>query len=266
MALRPARAAALALGAVLAAAPAPAFVAQTPAAGPARVEFPSGDGLTITADLYAPHPQTAPLLVLFHQAGSSRGEYREIAPRFVAMGFNCLAVDARSGGAVNGVPNETSRRAKAEGRPSGMLDAEQDLIAALRFARSRYARGPLLAVGSSYSASLVLRLAGQRPGLMDAVLAFSPGEYFREPPEGPVSIAHAARGIGVPVFVTSARSERQEWSGIYAAIPRGLRHAYVPEREGRHGASALWRGTNGQEGYWQAVRSFLNLRAPRVRA
>ena len=33
------------------------------------------------ADLYAPHPATAPLVILFHQAGWSRGEYEEIAPK-----------------------------------------------------------------------------------------------------------------------------------------------------------------------------------------
>jgi dienelactone hydrolase len=234
--------------------------AQTPQV----LTFPSTDSLPVTADLYAPYGKQAPLIVLFHQAGWSRGEYREIAPRLAAMGFNCLAVDLRSGDAVNGVVNETARRARDEGRPAGMLEAGRDVEAALRFARARLARGTLLAWGSSYSASLVLRLAGERPGIVDGLVVFSPGEYFTSPPGGPSYVADAARRIAVPVFVTSARSEQKEWQPIYAAIPSSLKRAYVPDTEGRHGSSALWKSTNGQEGYWQAIRGFLNRRFSRA--
>ena len=67
------------------------------AAGYQTVEFPAGDGLPITADLYqgASGPQV-PMIVLCHQAGWSRGAYRETAPRLVAIGFNCLAIDQGS--------------------------------------------------------------------------------------------------------------------------------------------------------------------------
>lgn len=67
------------------------------------ITFPSKDGLTLTADLYIMHDKSAPFIVLFHQARWSRGEYEEIAPRLNMMGFNCMAVDLRSGGQVNGV-------------------------------------------------------------------------------------------------------------------------------------------------------------------
>ncbi len=231
-----------------------------PPPDPLSITFPSKDNLDITANLWAPHPVTAPFIVLFHQAGWSRAEYDEIAPKLVAMGFNCMAVDARAGGGVNGVRNETERRAKSSGRSTGFLDAEQDLEAALRYARERYAHGKLLGWGSSYSAALVLHLAGMHPGLMDGVLAFSPGEYFADQPGRATYVATSARRIAVPVFITSARSERDDWVPIFAAIDQSFRRAYVPEREGRHGSSALWRRTNGQEGYWQAVRGFLNLK------
>jgi alpha-beta hydrolase superfamily lysophospholipase len=234
------------------------------ASEPAGITFPSKDSLDITANLWAPHPVTAPFIVLFHQAGWSRAEYEDIAPKLVAMGFNCMAVDARAGGGVNGVRNETARRAKSAGRSTSYLDAEQDLEAALRYTRARYARGKLLGWGSSYSAALVLHLAGVRPGLMDGAIAFSPGEYFTTPPGRATFVTDAARRIGVPVFITSARSEQKDWAPIFAAIDKSFRRSYSPEREGRHGSSALWKSTNGQEGYWQAVRVFLNLNFPRA--
>ena len=244
-----------ALVALLAAAP---LAAQTPR----TIAFLSGDSLPITADLYAPLPPTSPFIVLFHQAEASRGEYREIAPKLVAMGFNCMAVDQRAGDTTNSIPNETAKRARAEGRPASMLDARQDIEASLRYARDHYAKGPLIAWGSSYSASLVLVVVGQGKGLADGVVAFSPGEYFPVSPGGPRLVRTAARAIAVPVFITAARSEG-DWRPIFAALPRALRRSYVPEAEGRHGSKALWKDVPGQEGYWQALRGFLNLHFPR---
>lgn len=50
------------------------------AKSPAAVTFPSLDGLEITADLYLAAADPAPsFIVLFHEANSSRGEYRDIA-------------------------------------------------------------------------------------------------------------------------------------------------------------------------------------------
>jgi len=63
-------------------------------AEPETITFKSVDDLLITADRYTPHTSNStPLIVLFHQAGSSRGEYSEIAPRLNKLGFNCIAVD-----------------------------------------------------------------------------------------------------------------------------------------------------------------------------
>ena len=233
------------------------------AQAPKIITFPSTDSLPITADLYAPLPPSAPFIVLFHQAGASRGEYREIAPKLVAMGFNCMAVDQRSGESADGVPNETARAADARHLQVSMLSARQDLESSLRYARERYARGPLLAWGSSYSAALVLVVAGQERGIADGVLAFSPGEYFPVAPGSPTLVTDAAHAIRVPVFITSARSETADWRPIYAALTPSLRRAYVPEADGRHGSSALLKETPGQEGYWQAVRGFLNRQFPR---
>ena len=66
----------------------------------------------MVADLYRQSlGADAPLIVLCHQAGGSRGEYREIAPRLNKLGYQCLAIDQRAGGQVKGVVNETYRAA-----------------------------------------------------------------------------------------------------------------------------------------------------------
>lgn len=236
---------------------------QAPAAGFEAIEFPSADGLTLTADLYAPHAETHPFVVLLHQASWSRGEYREIAPRLNELGFNCLAVDLRSGKGVNGVDNEVARRAHQAGKSMAFPDSLPDVVAALEYARKEHARGKLLAWGSSFSASLALKLAGDRPELVDGVIAFAPGEYFTRFGQPADWITASAKNVRCPVFVTSARREQADWQALYDAIPSTAKSSYVPETEGNHGSRALWKKFEDSPGYWRAVETFLaGFRAP----
>src|SRR5690349_9118104 len=73
--------------------------------------MPAPDGLTITADLYEAD-STAPVILLCHQAGYSRGEFLETGKRLMKFGFTCLAIDLRSGKECNAIPNETARAAE----------------------------------------------------------------------------------------------------------------------------------------------------------
>ncbi len=144
------------------------------------VHFTSGDGLTLTADLYITNPPEAPFILLFHQADWSRGEYLETAPKLNALGFNCLALDQRSGGEVNGVVNQSHAAALEAGKATTYLDAIQDMQAAIGYAQKQFPKAKIILWGSSYSAALVLRLASQYGRQIAAVLSFSPGEYFKK--------------------------------------------------------------------------------------
>lgn len=238
------------------------FIAVTALPGsaskPEKISFPSTDGLEITADLYAPHPGgSTPFIVLFHQAGWSRGEYVQIAPRLNKMGFNCMAVDQRSGGRVNGVENETAEKAAAAELGTSYIDARPDLVAALQYARKTRAEGQLIAWGSSYSSALVLQIAGEQPELMDALLSFAPGEYFGKLGKGDTWITESAKNIQAPVFITSARQEKGQWQKIYEAIPSKSKASYLPPTAGNHGSRALWKQFDDSAGYWEAVTAFL---------
>ena len=228
------------------------------ATGFTRTEIPTADGLTITADLYATHEnKNTPFIVLCHQAGWSRGEYREIAPKLNALGFNCLAIDQRSGGKVKGVANELVRQAKAAKKGTNFPDAEQDMITALKWARANQADGKLVLWGSSYSAALSLRITGEEPNLIDGVMAFSPGEYFKRFGKPGDWIAASAKKISVPVFVTSAKREHQAWKAIFESIPEGAKTSFLPKTAGNHGSHALWSEFSDSDAYWTAVKSFL---------
>ena len=225
----------------------------------AAINFKSTDNLLITADSYYSHPtSTTPIIVLFHQAGSSRGEYNEIAPRLNQLGFNCIAVDLRSGEYSRGKDNETAIRASNAGLSTNYADALPDIIAALLYTRKQYNHNKVIAWGSSYSASLVLKVAGDYPQLIDGVLAFSPGEYFSHLGKSKTWIRDSAKNIKVPTFITSSKDEVDSWNVIYEAIPSKTKTSFIPATAGRHGSRALWNKYDDSEDYWQAVSDFLN--------
>lgn len=226
------------------------------AQGKTTIEFPSEDNITITADLYMAHDKSAPIIVLFHQANWSRGEYNEIAPELNNMGFNCLAVDLRSGGAINNVPNLTKISAGKAMKSTQYADALPDMRAAIRHAKNNLTTDKVIIWGSSYSSALALKLAGTMKEV-DAVLAFSPAEYFVSQGKPRDFVTSDAVSIEIPVFITSAKSEKGGWWGIYVAISSDKKAHFLPETAGNHGSKALWSKFSDSNEYWKSVKSFL---------
>jgi dienelactone hydrolase len=216
------------------------------------VTFESKDGLLITADLYVSSTQN-PYIILLHQAGYSRGEYREIAPKLVKLGYNCLAVDLRSGDEVNFIKNETAVRAKAKNLPTNYLDALPDIHASIDFIKLK-SNKPVVLWGSSYSASLSLIVAPEELKV-SALVVFSPGEYFN--PENFVSSKISK--ISVPVLALSSKSEYPEMNQMLSVIKKSLITSFQPSGdEGKHGSKALWESTPSNNEYWMAVTMFFS--------
>jgi len=221
------------------------------------ITFPSEDSLAITADSYIAHNLTAPFIILFHQAGWSRGEYKEIAPILNSMGFNCIAIDQRSGDKINNVLNQTHKRAVIKNKSTAYLDAYKDMIASLKFVKDKFAKGKIIIWGSSYSAALVFKLAAEHQNLINGVLAFSPGEYFVRFGKSKTFIADFAKTITLPVFITSAHNEKENWINIYKSLPSEKKQYFVPQTNGNHGSRALWKKFDDSKDYWKAVSKFL---------
>ena len=216
-----------------------------------KVSFPSQDGLEITADLEGVGSGTT--IVLFHQAGSSRGEYKTIAPRLNKLGYNTLSVDLRSGGGFAGVSNETAARGAAAGKGSSFLDAKPDMLAAISYANKLSGTNKVVIWGSYYSAALSLVIAGEGKAKVKGALSFSPGEYLSG-----VSVERAASGISIPTYISSARSEVRQWKPFVKAASNITAVGFEPQGGGRHGSSALIEGRSpNAEEYWQSVEAFL---------
>ena len=189
------------------------------------VTFPSLDSVTITADHY--HTNNAnPVIVLCHQAGWSRGEYIDIAPKLNDMGYNVLAIDQRSGQTINGVENKTIGSAVTIGKTTRFIDAKPDIDAAVDWAKNKYNRNVIL-WGSSYSACLALMIAAERNDI-EKVLAFSPGEYLPG-----ISVQGSISGIKAPVFLTSSKQERIQVEKLFDAISNSEHKKTVCSQMGR---------------------------------
>ncbi len=220
--------------------------------GQQKVTFKAADGLQVTADLYLGKPNS-PFIILFHQAGYSRGEYLEIAPKLINFGYSCLAVDLRSGGEVNFVKNETAERAKAQKLSTNYIDALPDILASIDYARAMVQK-PVILFGSSYSASLSLIVASESVKV-GGVVACSPGEYFSDS-------TYVKRRLNLPkkpVFVTGSRYEIRVIKLLVDNVPPANLVVADPGKfTGTHGASTFWENKPESKEMWLALTMFFS--------
>lgn len=219
---------------------------------PTKIQFPSQDSLPITANLYYVS-DSAPTIVLCHQARYNKFEYTGIARTLHDLGYNCLAIDQRSGGGLVEEFNETMLEAKRANKPVEFLDAEQDINAAVNFAARKYNQKIIL-WGSSYSSTLALYVAISNPNVK-AVISFSPGDYFQ--PEK-ASLQSLLMNFTKPMFVTSSREEATETTTLLSKMKLSEEQVqFIPDSAGFHGSRALWRTSENNEEYWSAITKFL---------
>jgi len=219
---------------------------------PQKITFPSLDGLTITANLYHLN-DSAPVIVLCHQANFCKAEYAGIAKTLMEKGFNCLAIDQRSGRGLVEDFNETWLEAVKQKKPTDFLDAEQDIVAAVNFAAKKYGRKIIL-WGSSYSSTLVLYIAMANNNVQ-SVISFSPGDYFIKE-KG--SLTKMLATFSKPMFVTSSKEESKELVAMVSGMKMNENQLqFIPDSTGYHGSRALWKTNENNEEYWNAVEAFL---------
>src|SRR5258708_15055313 len=110
------------------------------------------DGVLISALVYEA-TQPKGIILLFHQADSSKAEYATIAPKLAAAGYTALSIDQRSGGSLYG-PNETASRL---GKPATYEEAKADFVAAPDWALPRHLS--IIFGGSSDTRRLIFQIS-----------------------------------------------------------------------------------------------------------
>ncbi len=220
--------------------------------GQQKVTYKTADGLQVTADLYLGKPNS-PFIILLHQAGYSRGEYTEIAPKLINLGYSCLAVDLRSGNEVNFIKNETAERAAKLQISVTYLDALHDILASIDYARAMVQK-PVILFGSSYSASLSLIVASESVKV-GGVIACSPGEYFSD-------TSYVKKRLNLPkkpVFVCGSKYEIPEIKTLVANVPQNNLVVADPGKfRGTHGASTFWASKPESKEMWLALTLFFS--------
>lgn len=144
-----------------------------------EIQAKAEDDVVVFGDYYRSTEPASGTVLLFHQAGGdARGEYAAIAQRLTRYGYDVYAWDARSGGDHFGSENRT---VTALGESiEGYCGAYPDLEEALQYAIAQNAKKPVIAIGSSYSAALVIRLAAEHSDHLAGVVAFSPASGLME--------------------------------------------------------------------------------------
>ncbi len=214
------------------------------------VTFTSPDGLRITADEYI-ITKGNPYILLFHEQGSSRGEYGEIARRLCKMDYNCLAVDIRNGGNDHFVSNETVKRCREERCYTDINAVEHDMLSAINYAYEQSGM-PVILFGSGANGSLSLKIARENEQVR-AVVAFSPGEYFL--PQ--ISVQDTLAGMKKPTFVSSSLSELPYVTRLVSAIDEDYITLFEPKLgEGARGSGSLSNNNPNQSEYWLALLLF----------
>ena len=218
------------------------------------VTLTAADGVKVYGQYWPVAGGKAPLILAFHQAGSSHAEYEPLAPRLNKAGFSVLAIDQRSGGEEFGGKNRT---AAAFARAASYDDALPDLEAALAWGRVHANGAPLLVWGSSYSAALVFVLASRHPADVQGLLAFSPSEYLGK--SGVVG--QSAGTLRMPVFIDQATDPQEIASSraIFDVLQGSDKALFLATTNGEHGSATLRADRNkaGAEENWRAVLAFL---------
>lgn len=225
-----------------------------------EVEFSGHDGLTIYA-YWSEAAQTEagakmPTVLLFHMAGASaRGEYEETVPTLNVAGYHTLAVDLRSGGDRLGAPNKTA--ARLADTSIGYCDVYPDLEAALNWATQQPAVGPIVAVGSSFSAGLVVQLAANRGDMLAGAVAFSPASGE------PMAACRPENYLAqVEIPLIAFRPDREMAIESVQAQAKAFAEQsvqYIEIAGGRHGSLMLRESQTGREmaHAWRPLLAFM---------
>ena len=214
------------------------------------ITFSSADSLEITADEYIVTPDN-PYILLFHEQGSSRGEFHTIARRLCKLDYNCLAVDLRNGGNNSRVSNETAKRCRTSRCPTDIDALGIDVAAAIEYIQGK-SEHPVVLFGSGANGSLGLKIARENDHVRAAV-ALSPGEYFMPG----LKIQDTISGLKKPVFITGSKDEIPYVTELASGVEEDYLTLFDPKKsEGKRGSESLSENYNDNTEYWVALILF----------
>ncbi|MDJ0644956.1 MAG: hypothetical protein QNJ57_03135 [Flavobacteriaceae bacterium] len=228
---------------------------------PNEVQFYTQDSIKIFGDLFE-LDKSSSIVLLFHQGGANaKGEYTSIIPELTSLGYNVLSIDQRLGGQLFGHYNRTvANIAYKDFSFNGYsyCDAYPDLEGALKFVNDSGFTGDKILWGSSYSATLSIKLAGAHSDEVKGVLAFSPASGNPMKNCQPDQYFDSLKDV--PLLILKPTSEMQSENSIkQIELAKQLGHETFIAQNGVHGSSMLVkeRVNNNVDENWKIVKGFL---------
>lgn len=211
----------------------PAVVSSGP---PVAVEFPTDDGVSISATLRVGRAGTTPV-VLVHQLGSARAEWDPLVAKLAELGLTTLAIDLRGHGeSTHGTGANARAYAYGSFRDTDWRATQKDVRAAIDFlaAHEQVHAARVVLIGSSIGGTACIAAAAEDPRVASLVV-LSPGRAYH----GFDAILPASRLAERPLLVLHSSEElpSQETSGVLDRIVANSTVRVVPGSA--HGVSML---------------------------
>ena len=202
------------------------------------------DPLILQGEYAAPASSGAPVLVMLHGLGSSRGEWTPLVQRAVQRGWGTLAFDLRGHGHSRGTM--AGRTVNFEDPQNGrtaafwkQLPGDLEQVVAALEKKTGTPRGRIVLVGASIGANTVLDAATRLNGL-DALVLLSPGlDYAGILTEGPMS------NLATPTLMIAAQPDLYAYTSgqrLKTLAPPGLltwKPLEAGTPQGAHGVQLL---------------------------
>jgi len=224
-----------------------------------EITFMTPDSIQIFGKLYAAS-KSEDIILLFHQGGSNmRGEYRTIIPKLLEHDLNILAIDQRVGGQIYGSYNRTIANIPSNSFDNnyGYCDAYNNLEGALDYLILNGYTGDKILWGSSYSATLSIKLASERPNDLLGALAFSPASGRVMEGCNPEDYLEK---VSIPLIILKPPNEMEsDRSKAQFALAEQYGHDTYAAESGIHGSSMLVESRVGSDvsKNWEVVLNFI---------
>jgi hypothetical protein len=213
--------------------------------------FFSRDSVKICYEEYL-KTKEAPVILLCHQQGYSRGEYTEIAKKINQFGYTCVTFDHRDGDTCNGVINETKLSTAGSKKLNLVANSETDIEDAVNFFNARY-RKKLILLGSGQSSAIILKLAKKDNSKIKALICFSPGEYATN-----YNLEQDLKGLSTLTLIYASNAEMTAVEKCTSGLIN--RRTFHPlYSDGQYGASVLWNSSQSAAEFWNDLMTQLTV-------
>jgi len=206
------------------------------------VSFDAPDGVKIVGTFYAATKENSPAVLLLHQYGGSRSNYKNLAGQFQSNGIAVLAIDGRGFG--ESTRKTDGSRVAASQSDEAVTGMKSDVAAAVKFLGEQRAvdKNKIGIVGASYSSSLAIIYAAENSAIK-AVALLSPGtNYFGNLPTEPAIAKYGTR----PLLIVAAEDDQDSAndSRRLDKLAAGDKHELRIYKRGGHGTGIFAAGVN----------------------